>query len=198
MHFHPFFLPLRCPRKDRPRGWCCKADAIGDGYGESWPAVMRYTACERLAVLFFNILKKMQNQTQTSPNFEVSKPKQAKPSGNFRPFCVSLDWLSVSCIDQGYIFYDREEQPSGYKLVAQNHGSTIYRSLFDIYDPSGVLVGELHAHPYNKSIDQRSVIVKADNALLYPPPACAPDQTGSRKKVQRRKQDRRWYGPSHS
>lgn len=109
----------------------------------------------------------MQNQTQTSPNFEVSKPKQSKPSGNFRPFCVSLDWLSVSCIDQGYIFYDREEQPSGYKLVAQNHGSTIYRSLFDIYDPSGVLVGELHAHPYNKSIDQRSVIVKADNALLY-------------------------------
>lgn len=109
----------------------------------------------------------MQKQDPSPKPFEVSRPKLPQRSGNFRPFCVSLDWLSISCVDQGFIFFDREEQPSGYKLVSMNHGSTIYQHLFTIYDPMGSEIGELHAHPYNKAIDPRSVIVKADNALLY-------------------------------
>lgn len=87
--------------------------------------------------------------------------------GNARPYCVSLDWLSVSCRDQGFIFYDREKQPSGYKLVKLNHGSKCFAYLAEIYDPEGQIIGELHAKPYNKAMDERCVIVKADNALLY-------------------------------
>lgn len=94
-------------------------------------------------------------------------PKFNEQDGNARPYCISLDWLSVSCRDQGYIFYDREEQPSGYKLVKLDHGSKCFAYLATIYDPEGQLIGELHAKPYNKAMDERCVIVKADNALLY-------------------------------
>lgn len=87
--------------------------------------------------------------------------------GNARPYCVSLDWLSVSCRDQGFLFLDREEQPSGYKLVKMDHGSKCFAYLADIYDPHGQHIGELQAIPYNKAMDSRSVIVKADNELLY-------------------------------
>ena len=101
----------------------------------------------------------MQNQNKTIKFNEADK--------NARPYCVSLDWLSVSCRDQGFIFYDREEQASGYKLVKLEHGSKCFAYLANLYDPDGQLIGELHAMPYNKAMDRRAVIVKADNALLY-------------------------------
>ena len=84
-----------------------------------------------------------------------------------RQYCISVDWLSVSCRDMGFVFWDQETQPSGYRLVRMGHGSKIFAELYDVYDPDGVHVAELHAKPYNKGMDEHSIILKADNALLY-------------------------------
>lgn len=86
---------------------------------------------------------------------------------NIRPYCISLDWLSVSCRNQGFLFLDKEDQPSGYKLVSLGHGSKVFRRLFEVYSPEGDLIGELSAEPCNKAMDASCVIFKADNALLY-------------------------------
>ena len=88
---------------------------------------------------------------------------------NARPYCVSLDWLSISGRDTGFILFNCEQQPSGYKLVPMGHGSKVFRTLYTIYDPDGIEIGELHAHPYQKGMDEHCVIVKAANALLYEP-----------------------------
>lgn len=87
--------------------------------------------------------------------------------GNNRPYCVSLDWLSISGRDTGFIIYNREQQPSGYRLVSLGHGSKVFKSLYEVYDPAGVLVAELHAHPYQTAMDPKCIILKAANSLLY-------------------------------
>lgn len=92
-------------------------------------------------------------------------------NGNARPYCVSVDWLSVSCRDSGFVFWDKEDQPSGYKIVHLSHGSKVFKDLFEVYDPDGQLLGELHAHPWSSAMNERSCIFKSDNALLYQPDA---------------------------
>jgi len=84
-----------------------------------------------------------------------------------RQYCISIDWLSVSCRDMGFVFWNKETQPSGYRLVRMGHGSKVFAELYDVYDTDGVHVAELHAKPYNKGMDKHTIILKADNALLY-------------------------------
>lgn len=85
---------------------------------------------------------------------------------NARPFVVSLDWLSVSCHTTD-MFMEVVDQPTGYKVVRMEHGSTIFEKLADVYDPDGVHIGELSWKPYSSALDERLAIMKADNALLY-------------------------------
>jgi len=92
-------------------------------------------------------------------------------NGNARPYCVSVDWLSLSCRDSGFVFWDKEAQPSGYKIVHLSHGSKVFKDLFEVYDPDGQLIGELHSHPWSSAMNERSCIFKSDNALLYQPDA---------------------------
>lgn len=96
---------------------------------------------------------------------EISNFNPADKSA--RPYCVSVDWLSVSCRDQGFLHFDTELQPSGYRLVKLSHGSKVFSLLYDVYDPDGQHVAELQAKPYNKAMDESSVILKATNCLLY-------------------------------
>lgn len=96
---------------------------------------------------------------QTAPYFNADDK-------NTRPYVVSLDWLSVSCHTTD-MFMEVEDQPSGYKLVRMDHGSTIFEKLADVFDPDGVHIGELSWKPYSNALDGRLAIMKADNALLY-------------------------------
>lgn len=94
---------------------------------------------------------------------EISNPQDK----NNRPFCISLDWLSLSCHITGFLFTDREEQPSGYHLVHMEYGSKIFRHIAEIYDPDGELIGQLQWEPYSSALNPRLAIFKCDNALLY-------------------------------
>ena len=83
-----------------------------------------------------------------------------------RAYALSMDWLQLFCHTTSY-FNPDETSPWGYRLVRKDYGSKFWQRIYDVYDPDGVLFGQLATTPHRKDINQSSCMLKVENSILY-------------------------------
>lgn len=81
------------------------------------------------------------------------------------PFCINVDWLQFYCTnDSGHEF---GSLCRAYKIKLLDHGSKVFKKLYNIIDANNVVVATAAVEPYSSVIKPTTVILKLSNEVLY-------------------------------
>lgn len=107
------------------------------------------------------------SQQTTTTNRSRSKYRPLRDDDKARrPYALNMDWLQLYCWRTDF-FVPNTTSAWGYTTEKLDYGSKYWKEIYNVYDPDGVLIGQLTCNPHKKEVNKATAMLKIENSLLY-------------------------------